>query len=330
MSPVDLVIIGAGIAGIACAQRAAKAGARVVLLDKARGPGGRLSTRRVETAAGEARFDHGAQYFTVRDGSFAAALARLRAQGDIAAWPGRLVRIDASGGQSALPAEERFVGAPGMNALIKGLGDGLDIRFSAEAAELTPAGENWAVRDRDGALLAEARQVALAVPAPQAQNLLGPVCSLLAANAADAEMAPTWTLLAAFAARQELGFDGADFAAGPIAFAARQGSKPGRDGVEAWTLHASPAWTRAHLEWEAEEAAEALLAAARAVLPGLAAPIWRGAHRWRYAQVTRAPGSAYAYDRTRRLGACGDWRLGPRVELAWQSGDALGQAMMHH
>ena len=64
---VRLAIIGAGISGLSCADRLREAGFDLVVFDKARGPGGRMATRRVETAQGIAHLDHGAQYFTVRD-----------------------------------------------------------------------------------------------------------------------------------------------------------------------------------------------------------------------------------------------------------------------
>jgi predicted NAD/FAD-dependent oxidoreductase len=63
-------IVGAGMAGLACAEGLASEGHEGVLLDKGHGPHGRMSTRRMQTSAGEAHFDYGAQYFTVRDEAF--------------------------------------------------------------------------------------------------------------------------------------------------------------------------------------------------------------------------------------------------------------------
>ena len=80
-------IVGAGVAGLACAERLAGQGHDVVLFDKGRGPGGRMSTRRMPTSAGEAYFDYAAQYFTVRDESFRRRVDAWIFDSVAAAWP---------------------------------------------------------------------------------------------------------------------------------------------------------------------------------------------------------------------------------------------------
>ncbi len=73
-----------------------------------------------------------------------------------------------------------------------------------------------------------------------------------------------------------------------------------------------------------------LAAALVAELPGVgvtAAPVHAVAHRWRYAMVERAAEEPYLWDAAARIGACGDWCLGSRVEAAFDSGDGLGAAV---
>ena len=60
---MKILVVGAGISGCVCAHRLAEAGHDVTLVEKGRGVGGRMSTRRMSGA----RIDHGAQFFTVRD-----------------------------------------------------------------------------------------------------------------------------------------------------------------------------------------------------------------------------------------------------------------------
>ena len=108
---IPIVIIGAGMAGLACARRLADAGLAPVVLDKGRGIGGRVATRR----AGSLQFDHGAQYMNAHGSDFAAVLRNLGETGALAGWQ------DGTG-------QTHSVGVPGMSAIPKALGAGLDIR----------------------------------------------------------------------------------------------------------------------------------------------------------------------------------------------------------
>jgi predicted NAD/FAD-dependent oxidoreductase len=62
----DVLIIGAGMSGMAAASELSRAGLRVMVVDKGRAVGGRMASRRI----GEAVFDHGAQFITARSDQF--------------------------------------------------------------------------------------------------------------------------------------------------------------------------------------------------------------------------------------------------------------------
>jgi predicted NAD/FAD-dependent oxidoreductase len=101
-------IIGAGIARLAAATSLRQAGHETVVFDKARGPGGRASTRRAAPFA----FDHGAQYFTARDPRFRRLVERFVHEGVAARWDGRIVSLR-PGVQTPVGANTgRFVGTP--------------------------------------------------------------------------------------------------------------------------------------------------------------------------------------------------------------------------
>lgn len=63
-------IVGAGMAGLSCARGLRRKDHDTVSFDKSLGPGGRMSTRRIDTPLGQTAFNHGAQYFTVRNPAF--------------------------------------------------------------------------------------------------------------------------------------------------------------------------------------------------------------------------------------------------------------------
>lgn len=301
-------IVGAGMAGMACAEALAHAGCEVVLLDKGRGPGGRMSVRRIATPLGEASFDHGAQYFTLRDPGFRARAEDWLAKGSIAPWP------------AAGP--DAFVGTPGMNAPIRQMAEGLSVQWGAKVSRLTRHKPGWLIHLEDGTEQ-EADAIVLALPTEQAAELTAPIAPTMAARARSCGTLPCWTVMAAFAERLATDLDcWRGDADEPLGWVARNSSKPGRTGPEAWVLQASPDWSRQHLEASQEEVTSALLEALWDRLGSEATPIAQTAHRWRYA-ISGAEGSGAIWDADHRLGLCGDWLIGPRVEAAWLSGTAL-------
>ncbi|MBC2667623.1 NAD(P)/FAD-dependent oxidoreductase [Novosphingobium piscinae] len=305
----SVAIVGAGLAGLACAEVLTGAGHRVALFDKARGPGGRMSTRRVATAMGEASFDHGAQYFTVRDPDFHACVARWAALGLAARWPEA--------------GDEAWVGVPAMNAPVRHMAAAQAVRWSARVDRLTRIAGGWQLIGEglpDDAFAA----VIVALPAEQAAVLLEPWHADLAAEAGATVSAPCWTTMLAFAA--PLPTPAATLRdQGAIGWAARNSGKPGRTGPESWVVQASPAWSRAHLEAAADWVTATLTAELGAALGiALPTPVHAGSHRWRYARSGAAGGPGFRHAPAEGLAVCGDWLIGPRVEAAWLSGHRLG------
>lgn len=310
-----VAVIGAGMAGLACARALQAAGRRVRVFDKGRSVGGRLATRRVETAFGLAQFDHGAQFFTVRTPQFDEMLARVGGA-SVQSW-------------EAAGRTDWRVGAPGMSALPKALAAGLDIAVSTRVARFVKEGGSWLLSAEDGNLLGAFDAVVVATPAEQAAPLLADASPMLAREAGAAITAPCWAGLFAFAQPVAAPHAVFELSGHPVlAWLARDASKPARSGLlDCWVAHAHPDWTRAHLDDAPEAVAPRLLAAMDSVVGVGATPIVLQAHRWRFAKVERPAQTAFAWDRELGLGVCGDWRVGARVEGAWISGHALGEAM---
>jgi hypothetical protein len=316
----DIVIIGGGMAGLSAATALAASGQSIIVLDKGRGPGGRMAARRAEIAGRQTSFDHGAQYFTARDPGFCETVAAWEAVGVAARWP-------AAGA-------EAWVGTPGMNAPIRAMAEALDVRWNLRAERLRRDGVLWRVEA--GEAVFTAATVLVAVPAEQAAVLLADVAPAMAARAAAVTSAPCWAVMAGFAAPLPIA-DTFRSDTGPVSWAARNSAKPGRGGVggsgETWVIHASPARSRELVDRPKEEVAATLLAdffAATGTAP--VTPLHCDAHRWLYAQPeARAQvlgGEGPLYDRELRIGIAGDWLHSPRVEGAWLSGRALAQAVV--
>lgn len=318
MEPVhhDILIIGAGMAGLSCALHLAAAGLAPALIDKGRGPGGRMAARRVAIGGADVSFDHGAQYFTARDPAFAAAVAAWQDAGAAAPWPEA--------------GEEAFVGTPGMNGPLKAMASRLAVRWGVRALTLTQAGDLWRIATDAGDITA--RTALVAVPAEQAADLLSEPAPNLAAIPASIQSAPCWAVLVAFDAALPLSQAAirGDSAAA-ISWAARNASKPERGGAETWVIHASPTRSRELLDQPKEEVAAILLDDFRSAsgLASLPPTLHLDAHRWLYAlpQVAKEGGPA-RFDPALRLGIAGDYLHSPRVEGAWLSGRALAETLL--
>lgn len=306
-----VAIVGAGLAGLACAAELGRGGHAVTVFDKGCVPGGRMSTRTLQSPLGPASFDHGAQYFTARDEAFRAEVGRWQAAGLAAPWP-------AAGA-------EAWVGTPGMSAPALALARGCEVRSSVRVDSVRHDAAGWRL-EAAGGDVGPFDALAVALPAEQAAALIGPADAGMAAEATGAPSQPCWTVMAAFAERLPIADDVLTDRA-PLSWAARNGAKPARSGPEAWVLQATPDWSRRHLEDLAFQVEAALLDVLTAIVGrDLPSTVATAAHRWRFARSGRLKRDAL-WNPDLRLGACGDWLLGPRVECAWMSGRRLAGLM---
>jgi len=297
------------MAGLSCARTLADAGRTVTVLDKSRGLGGRLATRRAENGL---QFDHGAQYVTAREPAFQDLLAAAGDAGAAASW--------------SMGERTGFVGVPAMNGLAKHLAGGLEIRRSFQVEEIQPRGDGWAVSSQDEIL--EFDILILTAPAPQSAALLGTEHPL-AREIRHVKMLPCWTLMAAFADPATVSFRTRRTPDAPLSWIALDSSKPGRTSRSCWVAQAGPKWSEQHLEDEKSAVRESLLALlcdALGCSPEDA--LHADVHRWRYARVDVAYGSAFLKDESGSLYLGGDWCLGARVEAAWQSGTAIARDLL--
>ena len=342
----SVAVVGAGIAGIACARTLLQAGHDVTVFEKSQATGGRMATRNTEFGG----FDHGAQYFTVRDTRFEKALAT--ASGLVRPWSANTVRILDERGRvvaaSLPPKEAHWVASPGMNALVRHwaqpIADAARLQLETQVSRIEPdklSPKRWQLQtDGPGAssrVHSGFDKVILAIPSVQAHALLlssqqgKPLMAALSGVA----VAPCWTLMLAFpqAAQPNLPHLGPHWNAARsthhrIAWLARESSKPGRSAIERWTVQASPEWSQRHLEDDAERVKAKLLKAFTEVTGIRAEPPHADVHRWRYAQTTEPLGKSHLWDARSGLGVCGDWCLGHRVENGFVSGLEMALAIL--
>ncbi|MFO0913532.1 MAG: NAD(P)-binding protein [Pirellulales bacterium] len=322
-----VAVVGAGLAGLVCARTLADHGLEVEVFEKSRGAGGRMATRR---EGEELRFDHGAQYFTVRDERFARYVESWRQDGLVAQWHGRIVRLAAGHVTEEPRSTTRLVGQPSMNSICRHLASGLTVHYGAQVRPPQRRANRWELETEDGRSWSDFSALIVATPAPQAAVLLRDA-PRLAELAANVSIAPCWAALVSFAEPLGLPYDGAFVEGSPLSWICRNGSKPGRpDSPECWVLHAAPDWSWSHLEETAESVLIRLMAAFwQATGLDEIRPASGTAHRWRFALPTAVLPDEAIWDSQVRAGTCGDWCGGPRVEGAFLSGAAMaGRALV--
>ena len=317
-----VAVIGAGLCGLAAAEALGEAGHEVVVLDKGRGVGGRASTRRADPFA----FDHGAQYFTARDPRFRRVVDMWVEEGLVEPWEGRLAVIDSPAEPQARAAGEgdlRFVGVPGMNAMARRTARDLDVRCGSRVTALDRDHGRWRVALEDGRDLGDFDLVLVTTPPAQAAPLLGP-SPRLQRLAESVEMDPCVAVMVAFDAPLSVPFDGAFVNQGPLSWICRNSSKPGRPDAEAWVLHGSPDWSRAHFEASEEEVVDELLTAlGEATGVALPGALHSARMRWLFSAANPPRSDGAALDAEVGLGVAGDWLNGSKVQGAWLAGRAL-------
>ena len=279
--PVDVIVVGAGMAGLAAAGELARAGLTVMVLEKSRGLGGRMATRRFAGAV----CDHGAQFFTVRTPPFESIVTAARDAGKVRPWcegffkAGSLDRAPENAGDG----HARWCGSQGMTDLPKFLAgtfpaERCAIRLGTKLASLGIDGGNVRACLDDGSMLS-ARAGVLTAPVPQTLDLLAAGGLLVTAEGRYAA-APAGALDPdAILALAEVGYDpcfalmlvlkrpslvpapgGIQFASGPLAWLGDNFQK-GISSLPALTVHASGAFSREHFDTPPEEVSRLMLEA---------------------------------------------------------------------
>ena len=286
----------------------------VDLMDKSRGPGGRLASKRVDGGS----VDVGAQYFTIRDARFQQFLHEYAGPDAFAPWAGTLLHEAEPGMPEPWQGSERYVGTPRMTAISRALSAHVSGTWETRADQVHGhPGDLW-IRDTQGHDHGPFDRVVITAPPAQARDLVRADHTAVA-TLQDYEMHATWAVAVRFPEPLRLSFDAMGLKDPTLGWVARDASKPGRKAGEWWVLHATSDWSEAHRDDDSDTVIEALLAVfgERFGLEPVADQTL--AHRWLYARPASSSQPGYLALESQGLAFCGDWLNGGRVEGAWQS-----------
>lgn len=354
MTRQDVVIVGAGMAGLVCARRLQGAGYQACLVEKSRGLGGRMATRRLEGIP----TDHGARYLQPQGSLLTSLTQHWLKQGIITQWRPRVSVLDAAGQLHPGDAAELYYVAPmGMSAIGKALGADLVIHKQQRVTAIAPRSDNiWqitAIAGTDNQTVQHrAKALVLAMPAPQILPLLDPwrsqpAIAALLAQLTTVRYAPCITVIGQYAspqvsARSEsmtASFSQSEpwmvqgYHSTPFFWVGLDNSKRtvSRPHV---VLQSSAAFAANWLESsDLQSAGEALLShAGKLIAPWLATPDRWQVHRWRYALVEEPTHQSIPeYTHPLPLMACGDWwgtnNVASAVEAGWAAAHQINQQL---
>lgn len=333
----EVVIVGAGVAGLSLARALAASGVEALILDKSRGVGGRAATRRVEGQP----VDHGVAFFHGSHPDFLAALDAVEATA-LEGWP---LRVRGEGRpcqpRAFRKGERRLAFEEGVTAFPKSLARGLDVRRGVRVASLAARGDGVEAVVEGGESIV-ARNLVLALPLEQAERLLAPLASESGAIRPIASLLsmmttePCLTLLAGYpldSAEPEWDlFYPSDESLSMLV--AHDSSKRKEKKWRVLVYQCRSCFSRRHLEDDPEVWMNLVLSDASRLLGDWAGrPLWREPHRWRYSRADSANTLAQPFwiplENGARIGIGGEvFSPGGGVEGAFLSGLELAERVV--
>ena len=312
-----VVVIGAGLSGLIAARDLVSHGFDVTVLDKGRGVGGRLATRRIGSPA-TAVIDHGAQFFTVRSPDFAREVDAWTKAGVVREW------CRGFGDDDGHP---RYVGVDGMTSVAKHLARGLDVRtntlvFAIKRGDTSP----WDVV-LDDATVMPAQAVVVTCPLPQTYSLLISAELEIPPALLSSEYDRTLALLAVLDQPARIGRHGGWQNPNATFSWIGDNHAKGISSVPAVTFHASPQWSLDHWDDDHDQAHAALRHAAAEFIADCTI-VTSEFKRWRFATPTSIwpePCHVVTTESAHGPGVialAGDAFAGPKIEGAALSGAA--------
>ena len=307
-----VAVVGAGLAGAACARALTSAGVDVEVHDRGRVPGGRMASRRLD-----GRYvDLGASYLTVQDEGFRAVVDGWLQRGLARPWTDAFHVATPAGLGERKSGPLRYGTPGGLRSLVADLLGGLDVRQESVVQHVGP-GPTVDGRAYDA--------VVLAVPDPQALPLLDQALVAERAAVADRVWEPVIAVAAGYETRSwDEHLDGC-FVNGSdvLGWVADDGRRRG-DGAPVLVAHSTSPFAAQHLV-EPDAAGPPVLQAIRELLD-VGEPAWSRVQRWSCARPAAPRDEAFHLGGA-RIGLCGDGWGTPRVETAWISGTRLGQEL---
>ncbi|MFW6358810.1 MAG: NAD(P)/FAD-dependent oxidoreductase [Chroococcales cyanobacterium] len=328
----DIAVLGAGLAGLTCAKALQRSGYDVVILEKSRGVGGRVATRRLHHTC----VDHGLPYLDVQGEQTQHLIEQLHTQQTLCHWKNSEYVFKQGQLRSESSLSPRYIAPEGMTAIAKSVATHLKIWRPCRVTKLTPMANQWHLTLESPPEMPQtvsAKAIVLAIPAPQALALVAEldVPQSMLSSLQSVEFDPCLVVMAGYASQSELAWNAIAFEDHPnLAWISLESSKRQNSQESVFVVHSTAQFAQKFLDaTDLQPAAQELLStAAQCLFPSLNTPNWFQIHRWRYARPRSFLSVSYLETSSPLpLICCGDWCIGNQVENALHSGRMAASAL---
>lgn len=323
-----IAVIGGGIAGLALAGTLTNKKVSVTLFEQDAHVGGRLLSQEFESAS----VDLGAQYFTAREEPFIHRVENWMKQGFCHLWD--FTPYTFKSGQ-LLPSKDsttRYVGLPSNQAISMQLAQELpDVRPLQTIKEVRSIAENkWQLISTQQVIDELYDWVIFATPPATTKNL-NPSQELN--SKIDPDFLPGFSLALWSSIQIQPQVEGVFVHDNPISWISQNSAKPNRalERGSCWLIQSNPHWAARHINDPIETVKKSLTSKFFDIFKITDPQIIKRdyLYQWQLAKSQSEPVSqGFLIDTKSRVGICGDWLLGGRVEGGYMSGYKLAQALL--
>jgi predicted NAD/FAD-dependent oxidoreductase len=319
----DIAIIGAGLSGLTCAKILQNKGFQVLVLDKSRGVGGRLATRRLHNTT----VDHGLPYLLNQGELSKKLIQELTEQNILQLWPGEVYELKSPKNLVKSAPVNRYFAPEGITSVAKYIAQNLNIQRQAKVIQINKNSDNnWSLQLENNQEIIQAKCVVCAIPAPQALMLIenSPNLNLspqLKEDLNSVSFHPRLVVMAGYTNENKLPpWQAIRIKNEHLMFIILESSKRNNNQESVFVIHSTPEFADHYLDSEnLDLAAQEMLDVGTNLTDfPFNKPNWYQIQRWRYATVKNSLNQGYLRDNN--LFFCGDWCQGNLLENALESG----------
>ena len=313
MNEKKIVVIGAGVSGLLCGKRLAEAGHSVLILDKGRNIGGRLSTRRTDGAV----FHHGASslpdFYSHKElPEFGLEIFKRAEKEKIIQRKGNLFE--------PINSVADFVNYCGAN---------LNIQESCEAISLNVQKKTIGIQCRGRVYENTPYDILiLSIPPHQAKTLINKQINEFDGLLESVQMRSSAAALFSFDLNPKPIKD-KHFSNEKIHIHVENNRFKCKQQLFCLTVHTREPFARKVVKTNKNEIKEILLKELSDAIPfSLPKPTYEAGHRWLYGFTGRSLGKSFLFYNEENVGICGDWCLGGTILDAASSGIKLAEHIL--